>query len=290
MIKHKIAQKNDSRFALDTKGYTKFESILKTISDNNEGHELFPRPSKSSDAVQSYGIILCYRTEDSIKYFACQRRTTIEFSEVVKCGYRKERLFYYLSNMTQHERDLLCNATHETLWNDLLLNESTLFNDTKIRVASIHELYKPYIKSLMSCTISDATEPPYEFPKGRPNYMQDKTFLGTALREFREEGGINLGICVNHHDDISVVDTYKGTDGIKYQTNYFVVEASELYEPKSITFQKENLIQESCISKDMYKATWIELPLLLPLTPKMTPLGDRLEALLFRVHLNLSGQ
>lgn len=287
MIKHKAHVKTDSRFALDTRGHAKFESVLKTIEDNADSRELFPRPTKNSDAVQSYGVILFHRVEDSIKYFACQRRTTIEFSEIVKCGYRKERLFYYLSNMTQHERKLLLTTPLETLWNDLLLSEANLFNDTKTRVTAVHENYKPYLRNLLDCTISDVTEPPYEFPKGRPNYMQDKTLLGTALRELREESGIDLGVCVKLYDDISVIDNYKGTDGVKYQTIYFIIEVDELYQPETIRFQNRNVIADTCISKDMFAGKWIELSTSAPLIPKTTPLPERLETLLFKIHTNL---
>ena len=288
MIKQKTSQKDDPRFDVDMKGYNTFNMILDGVPDDGETTELFARPSKNNDPVQSYGVILFYRGEKDIRYFACQRRTTIEFAEIIKCGYRKDRLYHYFSNMTERERRLICEESFEQLWNDLLLSEASLFNETKAKVLAKHKLYKAHLPDLMNCTVSSGdAEPPFEFPKGRANILQDKTFLATALRELREEANINLGNSVKMLDDISVVDIHKGTDGVKYQTTYFLIESPEMFEPEQTFFDHENLIEDSCISKDMHEATWIELPIGSPCVRGMTPLPDRLETLLFRVHVEL---
>jgi ADP-ribose pyrophosphatase YjhB (NUDIX family) len=287
MIKQKTRQSEDSRFAVDTKGLTSFMQILEHIDDTRNGKELFPRPSKTADPLQSYGIILFIRDEMSIHYFACQRRTTVEFSEIVKCGPRKDKLYQYFCNMTDFERNLLCEQPHDKLWDDLLLSEMSLFNDTRMKVAAIHKAYKPYLRDLLSLTKSITDEPPFEFPKGRSNQQQDKTLLGTALRELKEEAGIDLGTSVELMDDISVVDSYKGTDGIKYQTTYFLVRSPEFFEPEFQYFDYENCIEEYCISKDMHDGKWIELPLFEKPQKGSTPLCDRLESLLFKIHAKL---
>jgi hypothetical protein len=287
MLKQKTDQKDDPRFSVDMKGYASFSAILDTIKDDGEATELFARPAKDNDPVHSYGVILFYRDKTSIRYFACQRRTTIEFAEIIKCGYRKDRLYYYFSNMTEKERILLTTQSFEKLWNDLLLFEAGLFNETKMKVAAKHDTYKPYLPDLMKCTVSNAKKPPFEFPKGRANVLQDKTFLASALRELKEEGGISLGPTVNMRDDISVVDVHKGTDGIKYQTTYFLIESSELFEPEKTYLNTGNLITPSCISKDMFRGVWIEVPVNTPPVKFSTPLPERLEALLFRIHMKL---
>ena len=287
MIKQKTGQKDDPRFNVDMKGYTTFNTILESITDEGETTELFARPSKNNDAVQSYGVILFYREQTKIRYFACQRRTTIEFAEIIKCGYRKDRLYHYFSNMTKHERTLLTEQNFETLWNDLLLSEAGFFNETKAKVIAKHVVYKPFLRDLMNCTVSNTKLPPFEFPKGRANSLQDRTYLATALRELKEEGGIVLGPIVNMIDSISIVDIHKGTDGVKYQTTYFLIESPEMFEPEVMYFDHDNLIAPTCISKDMYVGKWIALPIELTLVKGMTPLPERIEALLFEIHVQL---
>jgi 8-oxo-dGTP pyrophosphatase MutT (NUDIX family) len=154
-------------------------------------------------------------------------------------------------------------------------------------VAAIHKIYKPYIRDLMSLTKSITEEPPFEFPKGRHNALQDKTLLAAALRELKEEAGIDLGNSVELMDEISVTDSYKGTDGVKYQTTYYIVKSPDFFEPEFQYFDYDNCIEEYCISKDMHDGKWIELPLREKPKRDSTPLGERLESLLFRVHAKL---
>jgi 8-oxo-dGTP pyrophosphatase MutT (NUDIX family) len=287
MIRQKTRQAEDIRFAIDMKGFTSFMQILESIDDTRDGRELFPRPIKTSEPVQSYGIILFIKSGDTISYFACQRRTTIEFSEIVKCGPRKDKLYHYFSNMTEFERQLLCQESHNNLWKDLLLEESELFNDTKNRVEEIHKVYQPHLQQLISLTKSVATSPPFEFPKGRQNHQQDKTLLGTALRELKEESGIDLGTSVDLIDEISVIDTHKGTDGVKYQTTYYLVRSPEFFELDVKYHLVPNCIEQYCISKDMHDGGWIKLPVFQLPEHGSTLLCDRLENLLFKIHAKL---
>lgn len=287
MIKHKTRQNDDVRFNVDMKGIKSFTQILEKIDEGKIGKELFPRPPKTTDPVQSYGVILFIQNARSISYFTCKRRTTVEFSEIVKCGPRKEKLYQYLSNMTNYERRLLCTQSHDKLWDDLLLTEMSLFNSTKKKVRTIHEAYKPYFDELMNLTSSITLTPPFEFPKGRSNHFQDKTLLATALRELKEEANIDLGSSVDLVDDLSVTETYKGTDGIKYQTTYYVIRSPEFFKPNPAFYDTDNCIGSFAISIDMVDSEWIKLPLYETPIKGSTPLSERLEGLLFKVHAKL---
>ena len=277
---------DDERQPLSMQNYSHFQEILDRIEEPSDKKELFPRPSKNNAPVVSYGIILVFESPTSFHYYACQRRTTIEFSEIVKCGPRKDKLFEYLSNLTEKERELLVSESHSVLWDDLLLDEKDNFGETKERVGKIFEAYAEFLPELIALTESIAESPPYEFTKGRHS-SSDKTSLATAVRELKEEGNIDLGHSVTLYEDISISDIFTGTDGVRYQTYYYVVKSDYMYEPESRYV--DNSIGEYCISDDMTDATWIEIPKKINLKVERfkTPLPSRLERCLFEVHKNL---
>jgi len=286
MIKHKNKNVDDPRFSINMDNSNEFKALLKNVNCTKDTPELFPRPQKGYEPVMSYGIVLCKITEDSIYYFVCRRRTTVEFSEVVKCGPRKDRLYHYFSNMTPKERKLLTTVPHEKLWNDLLLEERDMFYDTKIRVQEIFKSYEGVLEKLIDLTQSNTTTPPFEFTKGRLNALLDKTLLGTAVRELKEEAGIHIKGPFDLIEDVMISDAYKGTDNLAYQTNYYVIRVPELYEPR-IIFHENNSIEDFCISKDMHNYMWVQLQKHTNHVRGCTPLTPRLESLLLKVHNRL---
>ena len=225
--------------------------------------------------------------EGHLEYYCTQRRTTLEFGEIVKCAPRQKNLFEYLSCMTPKERGLLCNKPHERLWNDLLLDEASLFRETFKTINSTFECYDGILEQLIDLTESNTEEPPWEFPKGRPK-AKERTHLQAALREMEEEGKIRFesGGVILLWDDV-VRDVYRGTDGQLYETVYFVVKAESRYEPP-LTHLDTNCISEHCLSLDMVDYTWIKLAKTGKPKKGSTPLCDRLEKMLFKLHRKLT--
>lgn len=186
--------------------------------------------------------------------------------------------------MTPKERELLSVVPHEKLWKDLLLDEAPLFEEQLKKINAIYECYSDAMDKLIELTESNTDEPPWEFPKGRQR-RHERTQLQTALRELEEEGKIKFTEVVLLWDDV-VKDVYRGTDGQLYETIYFIVRAERKYEPE-LTHLDTNCISEHCISLDMIDYTWIKLPKSGKPKRGSTPLCDRLEKLLFKVHKGL---
>lgn len=288
MQKTKLVSLDDDRKPSSMENHDKFEQMLSQIDDIDDKKEQFPRPNGAKTPIISYGVVLFHEEGDSISYYACQRRTTIEFSEIIRCGPRKNRLFHYLSNMTEHERDLLKNVQHSDIWDDLLFITKDMFPETKSRVSYIFNVYGDTLSKLIDLTESITAEPPFEFTKGRHNPLNDKSYLSTAIRELREEGLIDLGNAIELIEDITCVDIYRGTDGNLYETHYFVVKSPERFEPDHTYFDVDNKIEEFCISEDMHDYEWITLSKKQDPKLKSTPLTERLERLLFAVHKKLT--
>jgi 8-oxo-dGTP pyrophosphatase MutT (NUDIX family) len=280
---------DEERKATFLDNYDQFQKLLKTVPLDNSQKDFFPRTETNTPST-SYGVILVYdkREEDpsqkEIEYFCVQRRMTIEFAEIVKCGPRQKNLFEYFSCMTPHERHLLQTVPHKNLWKDVLLDEHNMFNETAKKIEAIYECYGNTFYDLIDLTRTNNDEPPWEFPKGRP-YHTDRSQLHTACRECEEEATIKLkDIILLYNETIS--DIYRGTDGQLYETVYFVIKAQEHYEPPP-SYSDLNCVGDTILSKDMSNYAWVALPTSGPVKKGLTPLGDRLEKLLYRLHKKL---
>lgn len=271
-------------YSIDEDRYMKFKNIVDSIEiEDNLGPEQFPRKT-SKQAIKSYGIIAVSEENDYIKYFMTQRRTSIEFDEMVKCGPRKKYLHEYFQNMTPYEREMLMTEDHQTLWDDLLLDHKDLFGKTRDRSEKVFNSFKPYFKDLINLTNCCREEPPWEFPKGRMS-KSDKTTLQAAIRELYEEGLIKIAeIILMWENSITVV--HRGTDNQLYSTTYYVVK-TDYQEPK-YTPSPKNVLGEEFLSRDTRAYKWVSLPKTGHLIKGSTDLPKKLERELFNLHRNLT--
>lgn len=270
-----------------TTEYDTFKRILAEIAPfKTEQPSMFPRP-KPNVEIPSYGIIAVYDAGNAFEYFCTQMRTTFEFSEYVRCGPRLENLFEYLCSMTVLERKLLLTQDFDRLWDDLMLEEKSLFPETKKAVRQLHEEIAPYLHQLIAATSSNVYEPPWVFPKGRMKKC-DRTLLSAALREMKEEGNVEFGQVVLMYEK-QVVVVHSGTDGCTYSTTYYVVKAERRYEPLPTTLEA-NCLGELCLSHDMQNYTWLSIAKDVDVRTVKTCLDDRLERALLRVHSEISAK
>lgn len=269
------------------KNYDTFQKLLETIEEP-KCTNMFPRPEKTPIPIPSYGIIVVFEDKDSFHYMSFKRRTTVEFSELVKCGPRKGNLYHYFSNMTPTERQLLLTFTHDKLWNDLLLEEKNLFAHSRKSAKNAFETYGDLMSKLLTMTNSCAVAPPHEFPKGRMS-RNDKTLLGVAVRELSEETGIELGNQLDIYTDVTLRDAFTGTDGILYQTDYFVVRVPYMYGVKSTAADTGNCIGYGYLSKDYESLKWIKLDKSdnFATSRELNLLPKRLSSLLVELHKTL---
>lgn len=287
-----IIVEDDRSVSIPTKVHERFNDILDNIEDVPHKRESFPRSQNKSLPIPSFGIIYVFvdNVVGKIWYFICQRRSTIEFAEVLRCGPRKDHLFEYFSVMTQSERELILEIADNPekfhkVWDDFLLDEINFFTKIERKTRKIFDIYSPYLRALIELTTSNTIDAPWGFPKGRQR-TTDATRLETALREFHEETKIKIDNVQLLIED-SINYTIRGTDGCIYTTNFFVVNASEMTKPPLIE-TLNNCIHKNYLSNEMKDYKWIGFDIGSPIKPKSTPLSKYLEKILINIHNTLS--
>lgn len=284
MTWRQVSIDEERKVHIGEENYDRFQELLATVSLPPNFVEPFPRQERDGPCV-SYGVILVHESANHLSYFCVQRRATVEFFELIRCGPRKKYLFEYLSSLTPTERELLSTYTHGTLWRDLMLEQQNLFKETFAQVTAVFDCFAHVLPDLLALTESIQESPPWEFPKGRPLYSE-RTQLAAAVRELEEETTIKLSNIVLCLDEV-VTDIYRGTDCQLYQTDYFVIKVDEIIEPV-LEHLDTNCIGEWRISHDMSNYMWIDIPKVGAKTSKVyVPLPDRLRQLLFKLHHRL---
>ena len=136
--------------------------------------------------------------------------------------------------MTENERERLIEKEFDVLWNELWMNKNTRqyhneYENSKKKFNQLKEGF--HLKSneketFISLQIIHENhpikwqEPEWGFPKGRR--MLKETDLQCAMREFREETGLedtDYKIC----EDLGCIEeTFYGTNNIRYRHIYFI--------------------------------------------------------------------
>lgn len=200
------------------------------------------------NAITSYGII-CYRIRPGTvtpEYVMVQRKDSMSYVEFLRGKYRigdRTYLCKLLSNMTRVERTRLATCTFHALWQAFWMvdnprnyekdynNSLSLFE--RLRVGfnmNMHNgdaLVHVSLATLLADTEGNASPcadgPEWGFPKGRRNV--DESDLGCAIREFREETGID----VNRHVTVYATvrpfeETFVGSNKVFYRHVYYLAQ------------------------------------------------------------------
>ena len=185
---------------------------------------------KSITPIQSYGIILILNDSEP-KFLICQRRDTIEYADFVRGKITKKFLSIYLKLMTQTEQDKILRYTFDQLWDDLWVSHTCrLYKDAYEYAKTKYYQYIDDTKKLLYdinnlSNIEPIKEPPWGFPKGKKHLTENE--LECALREFKEETRIYLDYKYVLNIPESV-ETFRGSNGIFYQTIYFIAQINDL--------------------------------------------------------------
>lgn len=201
---------------------------MMNLFDSNIENSKFKK--KSITPIQSYGIILILN-EPEPKFLICQRRDTIEYADFVRGKITKKFLSIYLKLMTVSEKNKILLYTFDELWDDLwvshtcrLYKEAYEYAKTKYN-QYIDDAKKLLIDFNLTNDLELIKEPPWGFPKGKKHLTENE--LECALREFKEETRIYLDYkyVLNIPE---LVETFRGSNGIFYQTIYYIAQINDL--------------------------------------------------------------
>lgn len=197
--------------------------------------------------VISYGII-CYTIAfDEAsgayvpKFLMVQRKDSLSYVEFIRGKYSPENRMYILklfTNMTSDERERIRDNDFDTLWKNMWCKteEETNRNFTKEYTEAYEKfnmLRKGYFlktedNSIIQFSfdyIFENTDALYEetewgFPKGRRNINEND--IACALREFKEESGINVKSIRLLHDVKPLEEIFSGSNKIRYKHVYYL--------------------------------------------------------------------
>ena len=196
--------------------------------------------------VISYGIIcykLVYEAHSVIPMFLMvQRKDSLSYVEFIRGKYNLENRSYIMrlaTNMTDEERQFMLNNDFDVLWKNMWCKsneDETNKNFTKEYTEASEKfnmLKKGYlmkteqgeminfsIKYMIENTTAIFLETEWGFPKGRRNINEDD--ISCALREFKEESGVNLKNIRLLNDIKPLEEVFSGSNKIRYKHVYYL--------------------------------------------------------------------
>jgi 8-oxo-dGTP pyrophosphatase MutT (NUDIX family) len=196
------------------------------------------------------GFETCF---SNIEILLIQRRDSLGFVDILRGKYSVNDLEYIkkqIYGMTDLEREKLCTRDFEELWAEMWGAESTDIQYKKDKEISKNKLLalRDGISLDMSgtkVTFSDLvrectahwTTPEWGFPKGRRN-SNEKSDLDCAMREMKEETGLQDSDVQFISNLETLSETFFGTNRVHYCHKYFV-----MYVPdgSSVKYNNQNI-------------------------------------------------
>jgi len=179
--------------------------------------------------ITSYGLITFRRVEGKIQYLMIRRRNSFGFIEFIRgkyTQYNEKHIQLIFDEMSVCEKTQILNETFdqlwETMWGDLnILQYKSEKVGAVLKFNAIKSgIYNITINSLVENSSTNWSEPEWEFPKGRRNYLEKD--LDCAMREFAEETGYSS-------DKIEIVgnlfpfeEIYVGSNHKSYKHKYYL--------------------------------------------------------------------
>ena len=206
--------------------------------------------ARCNHPITSYGII-CYRLVYDEKgnsifpeFLMVQRKDSLSYVEFMRGKYDLQNLSYLMklfSNMIEEEREKLFNNDFESLWKGLwsFSGGKSFMKDYNASKEKFHILKNGfYLKQgndkkvyvnfeyLRDMTQSMLDETEWGFPKGRRN-ITDEDDRRCALREFKEETGINLKNIRFIREIKPFEEVFNGSNKVRYKHVYYIAKYSQ---------------------------------------------------------------
>jgi len=176
----------------------------------------------NSDNLKSLEFIKKFKKK--IKFLMIRRKHTINFVEFIRGKYSidEQEITELFRLMSPDEIIKISCLDFKNLWENLWKETSwrKSFEKEYLTAKNKFEKFQQFndgklFQFLTSEFVPDYNEPEWGFPKGRRDYLEDN--LSCALREFKEETGIDPNI-ISILDNVSPInEEYLGTNGKTYR-------------------------------------------------------------------------
>jgi len=207
--------------------------------------------ARCNHPITSFGII-CYRLVYDDKtnslypeYLMVQRKDSLSFVEFMRGKYELQNITYLkklFSNMINEEREKLRQNDFETLWKGLWSissgkNFMKEYNTSKEKFKILRDGFNLKTENgetsfvnfnyLLDSTDTTLEETEWGFPKGRRNFS-DEDDRRCALREFKEETGMNLRNIKFIREIKPFEEIFSGSNKVRYKHIYYIAKYCQL--------------------------------------------------------------
>lgn len=247
------------------------------ISSNipNDHHHYNDKPTgyivetqkQNTQPIVSYGLILYSLQSVGNRidtYFLVQSRTySYEFLDIIRGRYKQDNIDRVLIYLSDREREYLRTYSFYDLWKNTYnkSNKGRYYVKAKRKYDNNLHIFINILNQNRAKLKTESDS--YDFPKGRK--LPNETSVDCAIREFREETGLNIPLDIRKDSDnqpICFSEKYIGTDGILYKSIYFLARSDCIkIPPKKKTIAVDNMKFVSDEVKDVY---WLPLRKLKP--------------------------
>ena len=218
---------------------------------NSYGHS----NKKCSKPINSIGIVC----KNKNKIVLVNRKYSHYYIKLLNFNFSLHEIEYIkilIQGLTQYEYTLIKNYNYDLLWKMITIPFLINSNDNTINKTNFSSKKYRYNKLLNGYTINNTyikfenifkeTEhvkyPNWELPKGkRIAYEAD---ICTALREFKEETGVNNDIILEEENYKEIV--FNGWDSLAYSQRFYIYESDKML---NLYSNSMNYVQSSEINK-----------------------------------------
>ena len=183
--------------------------------------------------ITSYGVIAFRASTSGIQYLMLRRKDSFGFIDFVRgkySPYNISQIQDIINEMSIDEKNRILEESFESLWQNMW-GDITANQHKAEEFASMKkmEIIKEgvYIngefvnlEELVKKSTTNWVETEWEFPKGRRNYKEKD--LDCALREFKEETGLNSTKLNIVENILPFEETFIGTNHKSYKHKYFL--------------------------------------------------------------------
>jgi 8-oxo-dGTP pyrophosphatase MutT (NUDIX family) len=218
----------------------------------------------------SYGIILFTIRNNQVLFLVAKRRYTYSYIEFLFSKRERERRVL-INNMTHREISQILGYKLERLWEDIYLEPFSYFSFKhswkhssfrRYMIEVFKESKRKYGEDLIATLSKESgnedTKSPWEFPKGKPN--KGETGLECALREFKEETGIDTRIFVRTAEEFFIENYIGEDDGVIYNSVLYpmFVNYDDLREESiSSDNSHSHSLSGECVSPEIKLVRWM---------------------------------
>lgn len=228
--------------------------------------------------ITSFGVI-CFRwTYDphtgtrAPQYLMVQRKDSLCFVEFIRGRYdlyNKPYVMHLLTKMTRAEREHIRTLSFPELWHGFWQSDQNRgymrefhqaqekFNALRRGIVLPDTREYVDLTSLMNATCSQHDEKEWGFPKGRRNINEKD--IKCALREFREETGIDVQDVHVHNYVKPFEEVFTACNKVRYKHVYYIVQLKQDQDADALEDDKDVcLLGDKSQMREISRVRWLD--------------------------------